>query len=56
MESDEPWFIKYYAPWCGHCKVLEPQMNLVANTLVSKKYDINIGKVDCTKDHPNKLC
>ena len=39
-----PWFIKFYAPWCGHCKNLEPTWNNLANELDGH----NVGKLDCT--------
>jgi len=45
MKSKDMWLIEFYAPWCGHCKSLEPHWNQAANELKGK---IKIGKVDAT--------
>ncbi|KAL9187144.1 hypothetical protein ACHAXT_010864 [Thalassiosira profunda] len=45
------WLLKFYAPWCGHCKKLEPVLDAVAPFLAGK---MAIGKVDCTSE--KKLC
>lgn len=39
------WLIKFYAPWCKHCKTLEPIFDEVAEKL---KGEINVAKVDVT--------
>lgn len=39
-----PVFVKYYAPWCGHCKKLAPTWKQLAEVLKNK---VNIVEVNC---------
>ncbi|KAK8802121.1 hypothetical protein WA158_006516 [Blastocystis sp. Blastoise] len=46
--------IKFYAPWCGHCKALAPAYIELAKSLADRK-DIIIAEMDATAnevDHP----
>lgn len=45
------WLLKFYAPWCGHCKTLSPVLDKVAPHLAGK---MAIGKIDCTVE--KSLC
>lgn len=45
LTSKGEWYLKFYAPWCGHCKRLAPIYDDVATQLKGK---VNVGKIDCT--------
>ena len=43
-------FVKFYAPWCGHCKKMAPAWSeLAAEINPDDEWEANILSVDCTQ-------
>ena len=48
--------MEYYAPWCGHCKKLEPIWNELAKHLKDANVlDVVIGKMDATTNEAENV-
>merc|ERR1712137_113940 len=47
------WIVKFYAPWCGHCKKLAPVWTAASNVAVD---EMKFAKIDCTNEELSDFC
>ena len=53
-----PSFVKFYAPWCGHCQKLAPHWEKVEKQHKATSDTLLVGNVDCSSgpEGRNPLC
>ncbi|MFT7813345.1 protein disulfide-isomerase A6 [Arapaima gigas] len=49
LNSEDVWMVEFFAPWCGHCKNLEPEWAAAATDIKEQtKGKVRLGAVDAT--------
>ncbi|CAJ1343406.1 unnamed protein product [Effrenium voratum] len=56
VEAGKTAFVKFYAPWCGHCKKLKPDWDKLASKWNKADSNALIVDVDCTTDANKDMC
>jgi len=51
LVGDSIWLIDLYAAWCPHCRSFVPRFEQVAKLLDERDSQIDVGAVNCVKQH-----
>ena len=54
MNPEKSVMVKFFAPWCGHCKLLAPDYEKVSGIFARDNEVLTIAEVDC--DAHRELC
>ncbi|KAL7747687.1 hypothetical protein RI367_006976 [Sorochytrium milnesiophthora] len=46
IDGSKAALVEFYAPWCGHCKALEPTYNKLSDAFAHAKDNVVIAKID----------
>jgi thioredoxin-like negative regulator of GroEL len=41
------WFVKFFSPWCTHCKKLAPKWQVMEGKVAEEVPSVKIAQVDC---------
>ncbi|VDM04627.1 unnamed protein product [Schistocephalus solidus] len=50
LKENDITLVKFYAPWCGHCKRIAPEFEAAATQLKESQPNVQLAEVDCTTE------